>query len=56
VIPSHLTAAIETSFGVEPDHYIRLRRLAMESTTNRPSAALEQVAAARSFRDVDSCA
>jgi AraC-like DNA-binding protein len=56
VMPSHLTAAIETSFGVEPDRYIRLRRLAMERTANRHSAAPEQVAAARSFRDMDSCA
>jgi AraC-like DNA-binding protein len=44
MMPSRLRAAIETSFGMEPEHYLRLRRLAMERialrTDDRYSAAL----------------
>ena len=56
--PSRLRVAIETSFGVEPEHYLRLRRLAMARTAfrmaDRHSTVVEQVAAEHGFRDVDS--
>jgi len=58
VTPSRLRVAIETSFGVEPEHYLRLRRLAMARTAfrmaDRHSTVVEQVAAEHGFRDVDS--
>jgi len=58
VTPSRLKLAIEVSFGVAPEHYLRLRRLAMARAAlrmaGRHATVVEQVAAAHGFRDVDS--
>jgi AraC-like DNA-binding protein len=55
VPPSRLQAAIEASFAVSPDHYLRLRRLTLARAALRSAearwASVEQVAAAHGFWD-----
>jgi AraC family transcriptional regulator, ethanolamine operon transcriptional activator len=56
VPPSRLRAAVGSSFGLSPDRYLRLRRLALARATLRSAeeprpASLEQVAAAHGFWD-----
>lgn len=58
VMPSRLRDAIETSFGLELEDYLQLRRLAIEHTAlrtaERLSAALEQGGSGGGVLDMDS--
>ena len=55
VSPSALRAAVEASFGVDLDRYLRLRRLALARAALRSAeprwASVEEVAAAHGFWD-----
>jgi AraC family transcriptional regulator, ethanolamine operon transcriptional activator len=60
VSPSALRAAIEVSFAVDPERYLRLRRLALARAALRSAeprrASVEEVAAAHGFWDAQAFA